>query len=363
MNVFQWPFKTNYKNIAVALFLSSQNISVSVSVMADDPSNRKKNNAIYASLREAAIKAYQSLVEYGSCMDLSVNKPTSSDEKDDHDSLETDAIFLGEIRRSKLLTVGENLWMTVRSNPDLFNDMISRENDESENAKGSDDLIASYEAKKHQAVAGGYVRAIAARLVFLDHIDTRSSMGCPPSLARHASTMSIKKLGFGLKIFGRAGRAILTHQKEDARGVHDLLSLAVECFNVIKNLSKSNGEAANELEGLMDEAFDTFFMLPNAASLFGEHLSESADTKDRVENWANLVVSHLKQAESFLKDHCNMEPLSDIENGEQNQSISKFATLQRYLPSLARLCYKVRAEDMPFSSSSDFCSLVCRMSH
>ena len=87
-----------------------------------------------------------------------------------------DTLFLSEVRRSRMLGIGRNLSMAIRNNPELFNDMISED-------KADGGNLASFEGKKNKAVAGGYAQAIAARLVFLNYIDTRCSRGSRPDLA------------------------------------------------------------------------------------------------------------------------------------------------------------------------------------
>jgi len=298
-----------------------------------DSEEKKKSNDAYAKLRDSAAEAYNSLVLYGSSTDLS--SQGSPEDKG--------ILFLSEVRRSRMLDIGRNLWMAIRNNPELFNDMISED-------KADGGNFVSFEGKKNKAVAGGYARAIAARLVFLNYIDTRCSIGRPPVLL-HASasredcnrTPSLQELVFGLKLFSRAGRAILSHNRKDARASYDSLSLAASCFDAVSAMADSgNGEAADHLKGLFDEAFDAISMLPNAASLFGE--LRDGDDMDRSFNqvdgngvcWQSLVLKCLEQVESFVDGHCNVFKM----NVEDTRSTSKLATLQRFLPSLARLCYK-----------------------
>ena len=137
--------------------------------LTDD--NRKKSNVVYASLRDVSKEAYHSLVEYGASFDLSAIE-SSANEKES-------SMCLSETRRSRLAYTGKNIWMTIRSNPELFEDITSEDQANSDNEAG--DYLA-FEGKKYRASAGGYVRADSARLLFLDYIDTRCSVGCPPSL-------------------------------------------------------------------------------------------------------------------------------------------------------------------------------------
>lgn len=102
---------------------------------------------------------------------------------------------------------------------------------------------------------------------------------------------------------------------------------------MIREMSSKNGEAADEAKDLLDEAFDAFSLLPNAAFQFGECavMTEANVAQD----WPSLVVKHLKQAKKLLDDFCGLQ------SDDGRLTVSKIAILQRYLPSLARLCYKV----------------------
>jgi hypothetical protein len=252
-----------------------------------------------------------------------------------------DGAFPSEARRSKLSDVGRNLWMNVRNNPELFSDVIPEEG-----AVGGGGLV-SFENSKNKAVTGGYARAIAARLVLLNYIDTRCGVGRPPRLHDASSagrdsgrSPSLQELMFGLKLFSRSGRAILEHDRKRAGASYDLLSLAASCFDAVAVMADSgSGEAAGGLKDSLDEAFDAIAMLPNAASLFGEsHIGDGTAEHDGiVAPWQTLVLEGLARAETFVDNHCNLF------NTGKSQSASKFATHQRFLPSLARLCYKVRS--------------------
>ena len=290
-----------------------------------DDEIKKNGNTVYSRLRDAAAKAYHSLVTYGSSMDLSVELK--------------DGGFLSEARRSKLLAIGRTLWMNIRNNPELFNDVFTQD------AGAGGDDFASYEGRKNMSaaiartVAGGYVRAIAARLVFLNYIDTRCGVGRPPKLHdatsvrgdSSLSSPSLQELVFGIKLFSRSGRAILEHDCKGARSSYDLLALAASCFDALAVMANGgSGEATQWLKDSLDEAFDSVTMRANAASLLGEpnNIVEGVDHDEVVAPWQTLVIRDLGRVESFVNDHCS-------------QSASKFATLQRFLPSLARLCYKV----------------------
>ena len=150
--------------------------------------------------------------------------------------------------------------MTIRSHPEMFRDhnaapaavsataaasasLLDRSGSDGNNGNDGgyapgDDVtgrdcgdFVSLEERKHQAAAGGYVRAIAVRLVFLDHVDTRCEVGRPPTLRAFPATTetrpskeskkttmknaedifvpSLQDLAFGLKLFRCAGLALL----------------------------------------------------------------------------------------------------------------------------------------------------------
>jgi hypothetical protein len=99
-------------------------------------------------------------------------------------------------------------------------------------------------------------------------------------------------------------------------------------------MAVTNGEAAEEVKELLDDAFDAFTLLPNAASQFANARESNVDA---VEDWPKLVIEHLTQAKKLLDEFCSLN------SNDGRLSVSKVAILQKYLPSLARLCYKVRS--------------------
>ena len=212
------------------------------------------------------------------------------------------------------------------------------------------------EQKRQCVVAGGYIRIIAVRLIFLHYIDTRCSMSCPPTLhhrqdGNKSRIPSPKELVFGLKLLSKGGRAILRHEKS-ARDAHDSLSLAISCFNVLSSMAESNGEAANEMkDALLDEAFDVYSALPDAAGLFeGGQCADVSEKEDDAStqannstvDWPSIVQKHLDTAKTFIMDHCS-DALID-----EKKSTLKYIALQRFLPMLSRLCLKYGSRYMKF---------------
>ncbi len=300
-----------------------------ITVHKNDDDDKTDSKTVYEKLRNASMKSYNSLVMYGSSMDLSAQIGNDDDTG-----------FLEEGRRSRLLQHGRNLWMGIRNNPELFHDTIVSED------KVESDSVA-FKRRNDRAIASGYIRALAARLIFLNYIDSRCSTGIPPELGKsqtgHGDTSpkspSLHELEFALKLFTRAGRAILEHNRHDAQASYDLLSLAASCFDYISVMADNgSGGAAMRLKDLLDEAFDAVSMLPSAASLFGETNNEKA--KDlNVTTWQNLVIKSLERAETFVDRYFNVSPT---------------CLLQCTLPSLAKICYKVNTNDVMFQLSCRF---------
>jgi tetratricopeptide (TPR) repeat protein len=272
-------------------------------------------------------------------MDLSSNEKEQAEKNAKNDVVVmVSSLFLSESRRKKLLDVGRSLWMTIRNNPELFNDSsMIPEVDESTVVAGRSLL---FKDRQNKAVASGYARAIAARLIFVDYINTRCSVGIPPKLQEaidrmegadntYRSTPSLQEVVFGLKTFSRSGLAILKHDRKCA--AYDLLSLASSCFEYISSMAESgNTEAAVGLKDSLDECFDALSMLPNAASLFGESRIENTTHDFQqdaiVKPWQTLVLNALEGAKSFIDRHCRSDMIS--------------VHRQRFLPTVARLCCK-----------------------
>ena len=146
-----------------------------------------------------------------------------------------------------------------------------------------------------------------------------------------------KELEFGLKCFARSGRAILfyvvsTHQ--DVHRYHNYaayvnLSLAINCYATMMKLSAAEREEKQNLKMLIhkncEEVFDALVLLPDAASLYIPQKNES-DTKDN-------IVQLLRNAENFIK---NMSSSEDMDTKKFSYSV-----IDRFLPCLARVSYKV----------------------
>jgi hypothetical protein len=111
---------------------------------------------------------------------------------------------------------------------------------------------------------------------------------------------------------------------------------------MINEMAVTNGEAAEDAKELLDDAFDAFTNLPAAAARFAD---VTKNTGGIAEDWPKLVIEHLTQAKKLLDELCGLS----LNDGRL--TVSKVAILQRYLPSLARLCYKV----------SVFATFLCKL--
>ena len=70
--------------------------------------------------------------------------------------------------------------MTIRSHPEYFRDVFlstttTTNKKGSKKKKNENNSCEEEEQNTNQAIASGYIRAIAARLILIDHINTRNS--------------------------------------------------------------------------------------------------------------------------------------------------------------------------------------------
>lgn len=266
-------------------------------------------------------------MKFGNEVELSVLIPTAEMEGDlDGNKL---SIQVSDSSRERLRNVGRSIWMTVRSHPVVFSD-----------------------AKLHQdmrAYSGGYIRAIAARLILVNGIQTKGSQvpllvdamdedgqkfGQPSNMS--VKVFSLDELEFGLKCFSRAGRALLHSSKSSPDGAdvdsciaaYTSLSLATRCWRVIS--SGVEGLDKDRLELSFEEAFDAASLLPDAAAMTFSHSQSHSmnDSKDHLFS----VVGNAKHIVRLLEDVMDYIPKQ-----ENQYSVS---TTLRLLPTLARTAFQ-----------------------
>ena len=64
-------------------------------------------------------------------------------------------------------------------------------------------------------------------------------------------------------------------------------------------MAATNGEAAEEVKDWLDEAFEAFSSMPNAAAQFADFAGKSGNVES-VKDWPGLVIGHLKEAKKLL---------------------------------------------------------------
>ena len=302
-----------------------------------DDHERRRSDAAYVRLRDSSVRAHGALVRYASLSD----SPTAG--VDENDGGNAGNVNGGPApsppsdrakHRAKLMDVGKSLWMNVRNHPEIFADGNA--------ASGSAGGQAA-DGASSRAEAGGYVRAVAARLVLLDHI------GADGAKLRAGSAPEARELVFGLKNFSRAGRSMLgraaaengddVRRRDAARSSFGALSLAASCFDAVAGMARGgDGSASDQLPDLLDEAFDAVSALPDAASLLGRPRSGTGDggppprtEEQQQQPWQQLVVDCLQRAGAFVDDALA---------GEGGDAAARLAVQQRFLPALTRLCHK-----------------------
>ena len=293
--------------------LASKKDGENASRPVPDADERRRSDAAYARLRDSAVGAHGALVRYTSSSGARAgdeNDGGAGDDGPDPSPRPSGA------RRARLTDVGRSLWTTVREHPGLFAD-----------AAGAEDRTDG---------AGGYVRAVAARLVLLDRVG-------PDGTVRAGA--GARELAFGLRNLSRAGRSMLARaagapggavRRGDARSSLDALTLAASCFDALAGMARGgDGGASDRLRDMLDEAFDAVSSLPDAASLLGRPRPDGdGGPRPRAEAqqpWQGLVVDCLQRASDFV---------GDALAGEGGDAAARLAVQQRFVPALTRLCYK-----------------------
>eukprot|EP00978_Attheya_sp_CCMP212_P019884 scaffold56383_cov72-Attheya_sp.AAC.1 len=203
----------------------------------------------------------------------------------------------------------------------------------------------------------GYIRAIAAKLVLIDYMRTKTISGTNPDahtndelqgsvnkdipegeMIAHAKATS-DELEFGLRCFSRAGRAILSHSP-DAPTAYHLLSLSMSFWQAMISKDEESGKGMELTTKNFDEAFDSISFLPDAASLLGGGSAARVDAKDIIghENFDDELGSPSPtkkrnlstELKEFVMDRCS----------KRDSDSAGAMMVQRYLPCLARIGYK-----------------------
>jgi hypothetical protein len=264
--------------------------------------------------------------------------------------------------RSKLNAFGTYYWNIIQKHPALFLDtypekICSRDSSAKKNGTTSDE---SAELQACRAIASAFLRALACRLILISKFHTKGHdvpqliMSVVPTetgqLVSHDSSTPLalmSELEFGLKVFTRAGKALALHSPDEySSEAYEILSLATVCWSGIR----MSNVAADE-DYMFVEAFDALLLLPDCAVRLSQKetnkaaQSESPKEQDNRREIGGIsskrVMQHLQSLEEFVNTHIDL--VADERQNGKLSSKAKASLLvnQHYLPSLARICYKV----------------------
>lgn len=286
------------------------------------------------------------------------------------------AVVIEEEIRTKLTSHGTNIWLNVQNNPDIFRDFLSTSSSSSsgssvpqdEKTNNSDSSVMKIQAReleKERAAASGYIRSLACRLILISkiqtkdllipkliqkNVDEKSSSSIPVPLAMNG------ELEFAFKCLLRAGRAIMHHSSTlvsmssisfvyDPSAAYSTLSLALVFWEGVEQVNRVNKD--NGKRGMFtDDAFDAMLSLPDCATLLNTNTTRKSDdnananASDDMKSLPTnditaLVLETLKRLEEFVN--------SQVSSTENKHNVLR--SIQFFLPSLARISYKVRVED------------------
>lgn len=258
------------------------------------------------------------------------------------DSSSIDQAFkLDPQSRSKLNSFGTNYWNVIEKHPELFIDAPT--------ALGESDESISVEERKLKQVRGlcsSFVRSLACRLILISRfrtlncqvpklVMTDSSFGKSDSTSLPVALFS--ELDFGLKCFSRAGRALMHFDANEdyATVAYNMLSHAIACWEGLKLIdSKKAGNSSD----LYREAFEVFLLMPDCAARIScgtrdEGVDEQHIQNEEYRESSKLIVHNLQSLEDFVK--------LSYEKEEEENKHSELYDKHHFLPSVARICYKV----------------------
>ena len=285
----------------------------------------------YEKLHAVAKSAHQCLTDTLRLLTASGSDSNSERSNGTHDV---------NVNTSKSLqSLGQTLYTLIRNNPRAFRDSspsFAADNGSVGN-NSHQGQVSSQESMHHQheGAASAYMRHVSATLVLINcfsfgnHDDVRK---CPSLLA------SQEKLIFGLITFVRAGRAMLIYA-ENPLAAYDTLFLAISCW---KELHQQQQKATNIIERqsdqYLDAAFHAYSLLPDAA-----YLVYSCMEPKQIVGSPHHVLQLINDLSEFVQNHCLPLPHNPPCSQKQQTQTSTASLLfiQKFLPTLARLAYKV----------------------
>ena len=329
----------------------------------------------YSRLLNHARGSYEAYTKEGRAIELGeLNRSTSSplshnSNESDSDNRCNDDKMIDQEFRSQLNAFGTSIWNLIQKHSELFIDTATEKTNEGGNLldtekENNKDVNV---VEKNRGAASGFIRSLACRLILISKLQTRG-LEIPQLVLSNSSPSSISasnteessplpsalssELEFGLKCLARAGRAIISHS-DDYNSAYDTLSLAVVCWNGIKGSRKKVVDREQSVASGVNrdhssaEAFNALLLLPDCASKLTLRDNDTAsDVRGRrgevCDNRpSHKVIAELQRLEKFVDDQIVL-PSRDCEKGRDQigPSCSLFV-LQHYLPSLARVGYKV----------------------
>lgn len=271
------------------------------------------------------------------------------------------SVVIDAASKAKLSSFGTNMWLNVQNYPEVFRDSVSSSTTTTIPQDGKHDSLKTQEIdlEKERAMASSYTRSLACRLILISKIRTKGlTIPClvsrieaegkeEPNRRLNMPLATKGELEFAFKCLCRAGRAILQHSSSgldssllpniyDPSDAYSILSLALVFWEGIDKVQLVNKDSGNNCL-FIDEAFDTMLSLPDSATLFysnekcTNHLGNET-ASDICSDKECLVLEQLKRLETFV----NSQVLS-----EDKSITNHLKSVQHYLPSLARISYKV----------------------
>ena len=285
-------------------------------------------------------------------------------------------IVLDSASRSKFNASGTNIWNMIQKHPQLFADTVHVVSTQDMDRSSDEDAQAAQEKmEKDRGAASGYIRSLACRLILLSKVRTRG-LSVPELVMAEERTDTdtdatsllggnshslpcalSSELEFGLKCFTRAGRAILLHSNNDYESALCTLSFAIVCWDGIQQSNvdldcAGSGRGQNRIGGdhARADAFDALMLLPDCASKLvpKDEMYANVDLNVNVDADLNVdkddyspssrnIILQLQRLEEFVNDQFT------IPGGDKSAGLSSsLFAIQHYLPSLARIGYKVR---------------------
>lgn len=267
-------------------------------------------------------------------------------------------LHVDEQMKSKLSSLGTNMWLNVQNNPQVFRDYVSTSSGKSQNRIAQDEKKSDIVLlEQERAAASGYIRSLACRLILISKIRTKDLMvpklvmkdggaETKTSNTKDVAALPLARNGeleFAFKCLSRAGRAMLNYSSSvttmpsipdrfDSSVAYTTLSLALEFWSSLDQIQKMNNDSSKK-SMFIDEVFDVMLLLPDCLlSLKGSDGSKADKASDSNLDVATRTLGQLQRLEDFVNEQISCT--GNIPNHD-------LRIIQQFLPSIARLSYKV----------------------